>query len=94
MTAPRSESPLEAFYRLTRELEAERQRAKKLLEERDEACERGKVASWGQKRAMFLEICAEARARGWQPKAVGMKFKSIFGHWPAFKLPGGSSAQG
>lgn len=50
------------------------------------------VASYSQKRAVFDELVREARAKGWKPKAVGMRFKGIFGHWPSFKVPAGGAA--
>jgi DNA repair protein RadD len=50
------------------------------------------VASHGEKRRVFDELVAEARAKGWRPKAVGMRFRSRFGHWPSWPLPSGGAA--
>ncbi len=45
-------------------------------------------ATQEQKFARFQAICALAAERGWQPVAVGMRFKAIFGHWPTWQIPG------
>lgn len=45
-----------------------------------------KLASFGEKRAAFEALCEQARARGYKPAWVGMKFKSRFGHWPPWPV--------
>lgn len=41
----------------------------------------------GEKFAAFQRLCAAAIANGWKPAAVGMRFKSMFGYWPPWRLP-------
>lgn len=38
------------------------------------------------KRAYFDALASEARQKGWSPKAIGVRFKSRYGHWPAWPL--------
>lgn len=45
------------------------------------------ITSRAEKRAYFDELVARARARNWNPKAIGVQFKIRFGHWPAW-VPG------
>lgn len=44
-----------------------------------------------QKRAAFEAMCRMARERGWKPKAVGVRFKERFGHWPTWPIPQGAA---
>lgn len=41
----------------------------------------------GKKYEKWLELCAEARAKGWKDKAALMRFKGIFGHAPPWPKP-------
>ncbi len=39
------------------------------------------------KKKKFDELAATCRARGYAPGWVGMRFKSIYGHWPRWRVP-------
>lgn len=45
-----------------------------------------KVTPMSRRHAYFVELCAMARAKGWKPAAVGIRYKSRFGTWPPWKL--------
>lgn len=46
------------------------------------------TASMAEKWNAFRSLQAEARAKGWKPAAIGMRFKQRFGHWPVWPLGG------
>lgn len=46
-------------------------------------------ASRDVKRAYFDGLVAKAKERGWKPKAIGIQFKTMYGHWPPWPVPGG-----
>lgn len=55
------------------------------------AIERGRTTSHADKLQRFRHLCAEAKAKGWAWKAVGIKFKEEFGEWPKWAIPRGES---
>jgi len=38
------------------------------------------------KKSYFDNLAKEARAKGWNPKSIGVRFKARYGHWPAWRL--------
>lgn len=45
-----------------------------------------------RKRQIFDDLCRQARAGNWEPKAVGVRFKKKFGHWPQWPIPSKGAA--
>lgn len=43
-----------------------------------------RVASVGEKRAVYAKFAAEAKAKGHDHRAAALKFKGVYGHWPNF----------
>jgi DNA repair protein RadD len=51
------------------------------------------VAPWSARRRAFDELVSFAKANGYDPRWVGIRFKSRFGSWPPWPLPKGRGAK-